>query len=506
MRMVAGRSLAVALIGAGAILALIQFASGRSLWLDEAYLALNILHRTHAQLLSPLDMKQVAPILFLQIERTISPLFGGNELGLRLFPLLCYLVSLFLFLRVLRSLFSDPYTVAFALMVFVFNGTLLYYSSEVKQYMSDVMVYLALLYATIRDVPNERGRYRLLGLLGTIAIFLSNVSPIILLAIGAYLLYRIRSGQGKFAPFAMYAAVPWAITFVLYHAFFIKDHPARQGMIEEWTYYGAFLPLRPFSKAFYTFLAERYRMVAFSLFDLGLFGGVALSVLALLGGIRLVRRRQYGMLSLLVLPLLLHLLLSGFQLYPFATRLILYTVPSIILMAAYGADALLVRVRMVLDRAGSWLLLLPALLLVLFIRRSDFPFKKLEIKESIGYIQRHIRPADHVFVNYHSRVAFQYYQETRGWLATGTDVMIGVRTVFWNGAEWAADTVRFAHQLEGLEGRTWFLFTSTGDERDKRTFLQAYMHRMGKRPLAELHPPGSDVYLYDLGERAVKAR
>ena len=60
-------TLAVLFSGIG--LALFQFFSNRSLWFDEAMLAINIVHRDFDGLLKPLELNQVAPILFLQLEK-----------------------------------------------------------------------------------------------------------------------------------------------------------------------------------------------------------------------------------------------------------------------------------------------------------------------------------------------------------------------------------------------------------------------------------------------------
>ncbi|MDD9965788.1 MAG: hypothetical protein OXR73_06140 [Myxococcales bacterium] len=49
-------------IGLGTALAVCDYASNRSLWLDEAKLSRNFLGRNWLQLLSPLDHDQVAPL------------------------------------------------------------------------------------------------------------------------------------------------------------------------------------------------------------------------------------------------------------------------------------------------------------------------------------------------------------------------------------------------------------------------------------------------------------
>ena len=69
-----------AVILAGAALRLIAYLAARSLWLDEAKLANNIVGRTLVALLGPLGENQSAPWLFLFGERAATVFGGPNEL------------------------------------------------------------------------------------------------------------------------------------------------------------------------------------------------------------------------------------------------------------------------------------------------------------------------------------------------------------------------------------------------------------------------------------------
>ncbi len=51
----------------GVVVRLVQYLNNRSIWFDEANLALNIVNRSYFQLLSPLDNNQAAPPGFLWI-------------------------------------------------------------------------------------------------------------------------------------------------------------------------------------------------------------------------------------------------------------------------------------------------------------------------------------------------------------------------------------------------------------------------------------------------------
>src|SRR5215208_2227429 len=149
---------AVILIVLGGLLRLRQYLAGRSLWSDEAMLALNIVNRNVNGLFKPLDYDQGAPIGFLLVEKISHLLFGRNEYSLRLFPLLIGLVSVWLFYLLLKQITGGP-GLLIALALFALNSRLIYYSSEVKQYILDVAATIGLLLLDARlfgERPQKR--------------------------------------------------------------------------------------------------------------------------------------------------------------------------------------------------------------------------------------------------------------------------------------------------------------------------------------------------------------
>ena len=118
----------------GLLMRLKQYLIGRSLWLDEAMLALNIVNRDFVGLFQPLDYDQGAPVGFLLVEKTLNVLFGDHEFVLRFFPFIAGLAALGLFYVLLRQTTSGI-GLWTGLALFATGSELIYYSSEMKQYM-----------------------------------------------------------------------------------------------------------------------------------------------------------------------------------------------------------------------------------------------------------------------------------------------------------------------------------------------------------------------------------
>jgi predicted membrane-bound mannosyltransferase len=179
------KKVALGMIVIGVILRLFQYSLNRSLWLDESFIALEVVNKSFLELLGPLNYYQVAPIGFLFTEKAFLLLLGNNEYILRLFPLVAGIVSLFLFYYIARHCIREPGAlIAFGL--FSLSAHLVYYSSEVKQYSSDVTIALLLLAVTmfIRSKKFTNRSIVFFGAIGGIAVWFSLPSVFVLAGIG----------------------------------------------------------------------------------------------------------------------------------------------------------------------------------------------------------------------------------------------------------------------------------------------------------------------------------
>ncbi|MBV8584730.1 MAG: glycosyltransferase family 39 protein, partial [Verrucomicrobia bacterium] len=136
------------LLLSGVLVRLVQFLYCRSLWVDEGFLAINIVNRSYLGLLQPLAYSQAAPIGVLWTTRLAVELFGPSEMALRAYAFLCGTASLPLFFALARRLYGAK-TALWALALFSFMPSLISYSNEAKQYAGDVWWTILILYFTV---------------------------------------------------------------------------------------------------------------------------------------------------------------------------------------------------------------------------------------------------------------------------------------------------------------------------------------------------------------------
>ena len=170
----------------GILIRVIQYLYNRSLWADEAVLALNIVNRSYLELLLPLDYDQGAPIGFLWIENLSIQIFGNNEYALRLFPFVSSIISIFIFHR-LAKIFLKRQAVPIALVFFVSLYYLLYFATELKQYSSDVLVALISCLIVIKIATERLNMIKTIiySLLGSLIIWFSHPAVFTLGGVGA---------------------------------------------------------------------------------------------------------------------------------------------------------------------------------------------------------------------------------------------------------------------------------------------------------------------------------
>lgn len=484
--------LVICLLVIGIILRIWQYAANRSLWLDEATLALNFAHRSFAGLTQqPLEYNQAAPLLFLFIQKAIIVALGNSEFTLRLFPLVAGILSLFLMYKAAKKYFQGT-AVYIALALFCLSSTLIYYSSENKQYGSDVMVTLVLLlavYPCLQDAAKPP-HYLLLTGAGLIAMGVSHPAVFVMAGIAlVIIILPLLNKDWKKLLWSALTCLLWLINLVFLYLSSLRYTIANKELEVYWNDF--FMPMPPWNNWgwFANILESSFHN------PLGL-SFVAVSAVLLLIGLISVLLRKWTIGLVLILTIITTLVASGLRKYPFVGRLILFLVPIIFLLIAEGIE----RIRSTLANYNQFVasfttaaltLLLLAQPVVSAINGLKNPDMHEHIRPIMEYVNHNKRSTDIVYLYYGAKPAFLYYAPFYGF--KGSDFRVGVSA--------RSEPEKYLKDIDTLRGnaRVWFVFSHNYNwgKVDEKMYYLVYLNKIGNK-IDEFDVPGAAVYLYDL--------
>ena len=118
--------------------------------------------------------------------------------------------------------------------------------------------------------------------------------------------------------------------------------------------------------------------------------------------------------------------------------------------------------------------------------RNGFPQKNEEIKNSIAYIQNHVKKNDKIYVYYNASYAFNYYKNIH-FVNIPIPVVIGSMN--------KEDKKNYIKEITTLKGKNWLLFSHV--MRDEETYIVRQLDSLGFSKLKTFKTIGSSTYLYD---------
>ena len=487
------------IISIGVLIRLSQYLCNKSLWLDEAALSLNIINRSFSGLLGGLDYNQIAPIGFLFVQKAMTLLFGTSEYALRLFPLVSGVLSLILFYHVAKSILKRE-AVPIALAFFALSWSLVYFSVEVKQYSSDVM--LTLLFFLVFLCAQKRGfdvgGSILLAALGCAAVWISHPVVFVMAGVGATCLFIAASKrEWRRALVLISICSLWALSFALHYFLFVSREG---GSGKEWIYNywsGHFAPFPVASMADVEWYVEHLVMLFRSEFLLGMSPVAGVWLAVFLGGVVSLFIRERRVLFYLIIPFLVTLAASALDLYPFYDRLIVFLLPLVILIVSEGLFEALARSRgrsPILSVLAALVIGISVIVPTVHSENSVFkPITREEIKPVLAYISAHREPGDVIYIHYGAEYQYLYYADRYGLasMPAFSDTLIYENPYI------------FFFQLDEIEGneRVWVLFSHiyNQDKIDKmrKNYLD-HLDAAGVR-LDSFYSAAAAVFLYDLG-------
>ena len=484
----------VPLVLAGAVLRLVQLLANRSLWIDEAALALNLIHKSAAQLTGHLEHGQMAPIGFLWLEKASMELFGDGETALRLVPFAASLVALVLFARIAQANLAGA-GAAVAVAVFALNHRLIYYGSEVKQYAMDVAVAVVLLALGLAGGrPWTRRRLVILAIAGSVGGWVSEPACFVLAGLGASLLTAAaRRRDRRLAVQAAGLGLWWLVTVVPVLLLERRNLSAADSaiLVRYWSDGLAPRPLEPAGVARWL-RAVSVRTLAY-LFEPTALGPRVQQVtmlqlfVLLVAGLACLARRSPEKFVLLALPVALAVAGGVSTVYPLSRRLALYLVPMVLLAIGAGVEAL----RGAFGAAGGFAATAAGVTLVVTAAARTLaviPESVEELRPVLAEVAAQRRAGDAIYVHNGAVRAYEYYAPRLG--------LVGLPTTLG-----CCHLNQWQLELEdirrlGPRPRIWFVFAHPQD--GESAFFPEALDRLGTR-LASVRARDASAHLYEIG-------
>ncbi len=360
------------------------FGIGRSLWLDEAWVANSIHAATLRDMFYYPDWLQTSPPMFLLFSRVAVGLWGLSNVAFRIVPLGFALVASGAMFTLSRRVLSLPWAVLASVLV-IFHPAFIEYSHSAKQYSGEVAATVLVLLSAVRYL--ERPAHReYLFLMAALVGGLLTAYPIAFLLPGILLAVYF-SGVRR----AVALGIVAGITLLGLWVVFIRPNTA------------------PELRAFWASDAE-------ALFTPGLIAaGLVMSLLTVRLVVANKGSRQWTQLICAIPCLLLAVAsLSGW--YPATQRMRLWVLPCFVLLCLMTVEDLFGRM---IPRAFGALAFGLALFFGSVSVRSQIRDRRDLPEENMAgafdYLKDHVGPADLMLVHAAAREGFLLYSAMRGW-------------------------------------------------------------------------------------------
>ena len=377
----------------------------RSLWVDEAMLAENVCRRSLMKLTaSRLDWNQSAPVLYLHLVKLLTLVFGNSEIVLRLLSFISYILSLsllyFLLLKAVRTEWA-------LIGVAVLSGMqrYLYYANEFKQYMTEAVCVLAVLWLYYLYSEEKMKWYTLI--VGT-AILIWCANPVCFV-IGGILIYEfidaIVTKKWKDIYRIVVGGVAVLCSFAVYYFYALRSVIASGDMTNYWAEDMFVLIPHSMGQAGESFLrywdfaagyGKYYWTVAFFAFIscfLNLF----------------FERNKY--IFVISLTIFVSLVASSLGFYPAEGRLFLFINPLLMIQMMFSLKVISKERKIPVVLSGIFLLFLMFKQDGIrdYLNDGKIYREDEETRDLVAYLQDGIKEDEIVYVYHASIPAFEYY-------------------------------------------------------------------------------------------------
>ena len=419
------RAVTVGAVLAGTAIRMEQYMTRRALWFDESSVGLNIVHRSYAGLLHPLDYNQGAPILWLWTERTLALVLGENEYSLRLVALLCGIATIVVAALLGRRLFGRWGAVLCAVMA-AFAPAAVRYSSEVKQYSSDLLLSTLLLLVAPVGAARSARPWVVWAAVGAFAVWFSHPAVFVLVATAAVIgLAALRDGDRSTLVALIEASAAWLTSWLVVYLVALRHLSNNAFLRSYWAYVLGPRPLTVGSTlhwlgiALSGMVADPGHLVPQSFIVNPRQVLPALAVagvgVAMLAGLAVMgwdaRRRLWA--GIVVATIAMTLVAALADLYPPRARLALFLLP--LFWITLTALVLLPATRQRIDQRGALAVAVVAAVAALAgplagtWSLARHPYDTADIRAAMQYVHAHREPGDEVWVQFPEEMDAEFY-------------------------------------------------------------------------------------------------
>ena len=476
--------LALAAVVVGVVLRLWQWGLRTTFFMDELAVIHNLSRSVGHLVGAPLAEEQVAPPLFLLVEKGFLLVFGPSELSLR-FPALLASIAALLLLWAVAKRVLDERLVPLALLTFAVGFTFVYYSNQVKQYASDVTVGLLVVWLALRlrDTPLPTPRFWVAAALaGLILPFYSQASLMFFAGCGAMLVLLAYFDPSRPRLRATLAVVStWAAGSILSLA---AAQRAMLPVVQNFMHYfwrEGMLPLNAhLPRVFFGTIAERWAN------GLGWPHPTSIWIVVTLLGAGLLWRRHREATLLLVAPWLPSIAAAALQQFPLRQRLMDFLMPSLILFVFAAFQAVMRWAWHQNPRLGGATLALCGVPILYSMTRHNLPPYCMEDAKTLyEQLARVRRPTDAVYAYYGNGQYLRWYGPQYGF--SPTTYSLGHCYRHFPGAE-----RNYLKEVDAFRGRRLWLVMMHFDPYEEQD-LRAYLSSIGRPgPRITIHSPMPD--------------
>ncbi|MEO0586584.1 MAG: hypothetical protein AAF078_03000 [Planctomycetota bacterium] len=488
------------LLGAG--LRVRQWWFGRSLWLDESWLASNVMSRGLFELAGPLDNLQTSPLGFLWWAKAAVWLFGSDERVLRSLPLIAGVLSLPAMWWVARCGMSRR-GAAVAVMFLAVSSGAIRFADEFKQYGVELLMTLVLVGLGLeihrRFVSGAAVWVWLLAFVvaGVVGLWAAYASAFVLAGVGPVLMLEslvrrrwraagVLVGIGA-AVAASFGAVYWAAQ---------RQLAAEGSGAMEQAWAGEYLTLTTTQIALP--LKQLRRLIDAGSVE---YEPTYLLMVLVAIGLGFALRRDGWRAAMWVLPIAVTLGASAAGKYPMASRLLVFLVPLMLLFAAEGVSRLARRGGAPAAASAVLAFGLVVGLGVMSLKFAITPYENQEARAVLATIAERHEPGDVVYIvrpaDAHSDYYLAYGDPAdglgEGWPHDAVDVVVSIDRMSSTGAI-RADLARFAGR------RVWMVYAHywARDRGDLRMIFGGVAEAEGEL-LDRVIEVGAEAHLWRMG-------